>query len=269
MRKLLQSAVLFCVLLILFSGCGTTESEDQNLDHIRISNLRTTSMALTQEEQAYMNEICSILSASKLLRDESNNTIFSAQNTSQYNLNLSIHVNVFDEYGCLTQKSSMRIEGWKKDQKLFYSLFSQLAPEVETLTFIGQYNYNGIVYMTEPITLPITLGKEGPKTTLDYKSNLPTVVSLEQSWSQPVGYSLLDFSLEEGSSSTYHSLVLFMRKESGKDNNMDSIPIRIVDKDGHVHHTDYTHIYLNRGETARVVFDVPIYEPGEYYLELK
>lgn len=269
MRKLLRSAVLFCVLLILFSGCGTTESEDQNLDHIHISNLKTASMALTQKEQAYMNEICSILSASKLVRDESNNITFSAQNTSQYNLNLSIYFNVFDKNGCLTQRNSMRIEGWKTDQKLFYSLFSSLAPEVETLTFIAQYNYNGVVYMTEPITLPITLSQEGSKTTMDYKGSLPTVVTLEQSWSQPVSYSLLDISLEENSYSTYQSLVLFIRKESGKDNSMDSIPIRIVDKDGHVHHSEYTHIYLKRGETARVVFSVPIYEPGEYYLELK
>lgn len=269
MSKRLRSAVLFYVLLILFSGCSKTQPTDQTVEHIRISNLKTSSSALTQEEQAYMNEICDILETAEYVRNEGYFGSIHAQNSSQYDLDLIIKICGFNEDGQLRYNRSMTLKGWKKGQKLSWGLSSNYPSDVETFTLIGEYVHNGITYMTDPISLPIGSDQENSTITINHAGYLPTVVSLDQDWTDSVSYSLLDFSAKNDNGSVYHSLSLLIRKESGEDNQGDSIAIRILDEDGHVHYSGSNTVYLSCGETARVVFSIPIYEPGEYYLELK
>ena len=268
MRKLLRPAVLFCILLILFSGCTKTETADQTLDHIRISNLKTSSSALSQEEQAYMDEICSILEAAEYVCEKNHSETIHAYNNSQHDLNLHISISGFNKDGCLKYTRYITLNRWEKGQKLAYSLLTSSPPDVETVHLIGQYEFNGVMYMTDPIPLPIVSNQGETEITINYSGYLPTVFRLEQSQKKTSSYTLMDFKVERRSD-TYQTLILFIRKESGEDNQSDSIPIRMLDKDGHVHYSGSSTVYLSRGETARVVFSVPIYEPGEYYLELK
>lgn len=269
MKKRLQSAILFCILLILFSGCGKTKTEDQDLEHIRISNLKSGSSALSKEEQAYMEEICAVLESAEYLDDDSYFGSIHGCNTSPYDLDLSFYVCGYNKDGCLKYSRIISLKEWKKGQELSYALPSSFPSDVERFSLIGQFEFNGTVYMTDPIPLPINSDQEENSITINYAGYLPTVVSLEQSWADPVSYTLLELSLENKSSTDYHDLILLMRKESGKNNSDDKVSIRIVDEDGNIHYTGEKTIYLNNGETARMVFSIPIYEPGEYYLELK
>lgn len=259
MRKPLHLAVLFCVLLILFSGCGKAQSKDQTLENIRISNLKTASSDLSQEERDYMEDICGILETATFTHDSQYDGSVHGQNNSQHNLNFTVYLCGYDKDGRLVEKSSATLNGLQPGQKFTW----KQNAKADNLMLIGLYGYHGIMYMTDSIPLEVVSGQSNTGITINCDHSLPTVVTLNNSAS----YSLLDFTVQS-SSQTYQDVIVLARKESGKDNSGDSIYYRLLDQEGHIHASGSSYIYLNRGETARIIFSVPVYEPGEYYLEL-
>lgn len=270
MKKTLHFAVLFCVILTLFSGCGKAESTKTAVDDIRISNLKTSASSLTPEEKERMDTVADVLKTAQLLSEGSSDYALTARNTSAYDLDIYLYISGFAEDGSLIYTSTMQLHHWQKGQELAFAQTMRISDEIKELTLTGEYKFNSTWYMTDPIPLSLDAEDNG-RVNLQYADALPAVVRVEQSgWNaKTASYSLLDFSIRNDYSLESYTLTLKVRKESGTDNASEEIPIRILDKDGTVHCSEKTYVYLKRGETALVSYSIDIYEPGEYYLELK
>ena len=264
MRKSLHLAVLFCVVLILFSGCSKTQSMAEAPKNIRISNLKTAVSDLSQEEREYMEDVCGILENASYTNHSKYDGIVNGLNNSTRTLNFTVYMCGYSKDGQLTERYSTKFNGLIPGQKFTWNQSAQ----ADQLVLIGLYGYQGIMYMTDPVPLESASSQEDTGIVVRYDGALPTVVRLDSSWGDPISYSVLDLSILVDRSSVYQDVTLLVRKESGKDNTGDSLSYRLLDRDGHVHTSGDTYVYLSRGDTARVIFRVPIYEPGEYYLEL-
>lgn len=270
MKKSLRFAVLFSVILTLLFGCGKNGSTKDTADDISISNLKTSASSLTPEEKERMDTVTDMLKTAEFLVVDSYDYSLAARNTSAHDLDMYLYITGFAEDGSLVYTNTMQLHHWQKGQKLAFAQTVSFSDDVKKLMLTGEYMFNNTWYMTDPVPLSMNEGSDSD-VTLQYADILPAVVRVEQNgWNaKTASYSLLDFSIRNNLSSDSFILTLKVRKESGTDNASEEIPVRILDKDGNVHCSDNAYVYLKRGETALLTYNIDIYEPGEYYLELK
>lgn len=269
MGRKIWLAALLCVALCLFSGCNKSEQESDTLDDVFISNLKTPDLSLSQEEKAYMDTVKDVMNTAQIKHNGRSDYLITAQNISQQDLDLYLYICGYNKEGDLVCEDWHTLHQWEKGQKCEYDLGIDSSADVEEFKLIGEYSYNGTWYQTDPLLLPV--GEEDVLGfNVRYAQELPAVVKLEQSWGKPISYTLLDVTLTNDSYATNsYQLILRLRKENGDDNTGDSIPVRIVDEDNNVQYTASEYVYLGRGETALVTVDITLYDPGDYYLEMR